>query len=264
MYASTSSGDYMHTIDTYLAWAATGWSDQTLRLRTYQLRAFAETHNPGEVTEDDLVAYLASGGWSASTRRSVRSALCGYFEWAHKRGHVTHNPAADLPTVPRPNYIPKPVPREVLDGALAKADDETRLMLLCGSLAGMRRGEIAAMHSDDINDLTITIRGKGDKVRNVPLHPRLKAALKGREGWIFPGRFGGPVFHDYVNQRVSRVLPEPWTTHSLRHRAATDWYRATGDITVVQLLLGHAKPETTMAYVLVDQDRLRDAVLAIP
>lgn len=254
----------MHTIDTYLAWAATGWTPQTARQRAYQLHAFARTMNPATATEDDLVAYLAAGNWSNATRRAVRSALAGYYAWAHKRGHVTQNPAADLPTVPRPNYIPKPVPQDVLEAALAVADEETRLMLLCGTLAGMRRGEIAAMHADDINDLTITIRGKGDKVRNVPLHPRLKAALRGRSGWIFPGRFGGPVTHDYVHQRISRVLPAPWSTHALRHYAATNWYRATGDITVVQLLLGHAKPETTMAYVQVDQARLRDAVLAIP
>lgn len=63
-----------------------------------------------------------------------------------------------------------------------------------------------------------------------------------------------------VGELVAAVLPEPWTTHTLRHWFATRTWEATRDIYVVMRLLGHTKPETTARYIATSTAALRDAV----
>ena len=61
---------------------------------------------------------------------------------------------------------------------------------------------------------------------------------------------------------VSAALAGNWTAHTLRHRFATVTHDATGDLVVVQQLLGHASLATTQLYVAANHDRMRAAVLA--
>jgi integrase len=51
-----------------------------------------------------------------------------------------------------------------------------------------------------------------------------------------------------------------WTAHTLRHRCATDAYAASHDIMAVRSILGHAKVETTMVYVALADEAMREAL----
>ena len=66
-----------------------------------------------------------------------------------------------------------------------------------------------------------------------------------------------------VGDRVSEALTDGWTMHSLRHRFASRAYGLTGDVLAVQAILGHASPKTTLAYVVVEPDRLRRTMMAV-
>ena len=66
----------------------------------------------------------------------------------------------------------------------------------------------------------------------------------------------------WIGKLATRVLPPPWTLHKLRHRFATVTHDATGDLIVVQQLLGHASLATTQTYVAVNRSRMRVAALA--
>ena len=136
-------------------------------------------------------------------------------------------------------------------------------MLLLGAYAGLRRAEIAGIHSDDITDMGLIVKGKGRKVRRIPIHPILAEALVDVSGYAFRGRWGKSVTPNYVADHLEAVLPDPWTAHSLRHRFATQTYRACKDIRVVQQLLGHSSIQTTVRYVMVDEDALAAAVNAV-
>jgi integrase len=135
-----------------------------------------------------------------------------------------------------PRSTPRPIPEPVLLQAIHDADEETTLMLLLGAYAGLRRAEIAAVKSDDLEGLTLIVRGKGGVVRRVPVHPTLGGRLARLRGYAFPGRWGGHVTPSYVSDRMERVLPHPYTCHSLRHRFATQVYRSTHDLRAVQEL----------------------------
>jgi integrase len=55
---------------------------------------------------------------------------------------------------------------------------------------------------------------------------------------------------------MCKLLPDHWTTHTLRHRAGTRAYAGTHDLLAVGALLGHSKPETTMRYCMLPDDAL--------
>ena len=160
--------------------------------------------------------------------------------------------------------MPRPAPDAVIGLALEFADDETRLMLMLGALAGLRRAEIAGVHSDHVTAEGLRVFGKGRKWRLVPLVPELRWELERVDGWAFPStaRPGRPVTADYVADRIEKVLPRPWTCHTLRHRWATRAYQATHDIRAVQEILGHASVATTQRYTAVAADQLRATVMA--
>ena len=76
-----------------------------------------------------------------------------------------------------PRGVPRPAPDLVIRAALAAADDRTRLMILLAVLAGLRRAEIAGLHTSDYAGGVLTVRGKGGRTRMVPAHPLLAARL---------------------------------------------------------------------------------------
>jgi len=83
-------------------------------------------------------------------------------------------------------------------------------------------------------------------------------------GYLFPSdRHPGPITPGHLGHLVTRVLPDQWSTHSLRHRFATAAYAQQRDLLAVQGLLGHAKPETTARYAAVPDGALLTAVLGV-
>lgn len=252
-------------VDEWLAWLESGsTSPGTVRMRGYLIRAFARDYPLATATHEDITEYLGRPQRGPEARKSVLATLRSFYRWAVARGYVDRDPTLLARSVRVPPGIPKPVPEAVLARALAKADDETRLMLTLGAYGGLRLSEIAAVHARDVGETGLRVIGKGAKVRRVPIHPLLAPQLD-FTGWAFPSP-ANPERHvsrDYVSERVEQVLGGGWTTHALRHRLATQAYRATKDIRAVQQILGHSSPTTTARYVLVDEDALAAAVNAV-
>ncbi|SDU50334.1 tyrosine-type recombinase/integrase [Gordonia westfalica] len=237
---------------------------QTRALRVYHLRRFAADHplSPlGTITRTDLIAWLAAHDWSAETRRSYRASLRRFFAWAHACGRVAVDPAATLPAIRPPRALPRPTPDVVLAAGLAGADERVRLMLELIDACGLRRGEVCRIHSRDVvPDLvgySLRIQGKGGNVRIVPVPARLARQIIDAAGWVFPGAIEGHLSPRRVGELVAEALPDGWTAHTLRHRFATRAYSVSHDLRAVQELLGHAKPETTAIYTMIQPDRLR-------
>lgn len=214
----------------------------------------------------DLDAFLAEHrSLRPASRKSMVESMRSFYRWLVTDQLRGDDPTLGLRRVRPSRGVPRPIPEELLARAIHEADEETRLMLLLGAYAGLRRAEIAAVHSDDLDGLVLTVRGKGDVTRRVPVHPMLAGRLARISGWAFPSwrKPGQHVTPDYIADRLERVLPQPFTPHSLRHRFATAAYRGTGDLRAVQELLGHASPSTTAIYTLVNDDALTAAVLAV-
>lgn len=91
----------------------------------------------------------------------------------------------------------------------------------------------------------------------------LAGIIMDARGYLFPGRFGGHVEESYIGDHISRLLPDGYAAHTLRHRFATTAYAATHDLFVVAELLGHESVETTEHYVAMPDGRLREAMAAV-
>lgn len=246
---------------------ASGASPSTIRLRLFYLRTIATMYSPQELhtlTTEQLIAFVSRDGWSPETRRCVRAVLKSFFRYAIDAELVERDPTRKLPPVRVPVGKPRPTPESTFAQALLRANRRDRLMLLLAGYAGLRRSEVASVHTDHVVAGELRVKGKGGTVRLIPLHPRILDALREvPSGWLFPGKSGSHLTPGYVGQLLAELLGPGWSAHSLRHRFASMAYLSDRDLLAVQSLLGHSSPTTTQRYTMVPQDAKRAAVFAI-
>lgn len=261
----TSPGAPDALVDEWLLWLRAGhMSPATVRLRRYMAAAFVEQYDPLTATPDQLAHFIASRPGGAWSKQGYLSTVRGLYRWLHATGRRHDDPTACLHSIRTPPAIPKPVPEAVLAAALEWADDRTRFAITLGAYAGLRRAEIAGLHSLDVQGDRLVITGKGRVVRRIPVHPRLRPFLD-FDGWAFPShRKPGTHFQpEAIGNWIAAALGEPYTAHSLRHRFATVAYANTHDIRAVQALLGHSSSETTSGYVGISDESMTAAVLSV-
>lgn len=249
---------------------AAGLSAQTIKSRRYKmvhLAALLMPSGPKDVTTEQIVQAFARQQWKPETRKAYRNTISSFFRWLHKSGRRSDDPSLDVPRVKKPHAHPRPCPDRYIAAAMEKATSSEKLMVRLGAECGLRRGEIARVHSDDVvadsAGHSLIVRGKGDKQRIVPLPDDLANTVMETQGYLFPGRFGGHVEESYIGDHISRLLPDGYAAHTLRHRFATTAYAATHDLFVVAELLGHESVETTEHYVAMPDGRLREATAAV-
>jgi integrase/recombinase XerC len=208
------STEWQAALDEWINWyRADGTRPQTLVLRRFQMARIARDMpcGPFDVTPSDLAKWLGehAANWQLETIRSHRSTIRGFYRFATELGYVAADPSAKLRRVKAGTPRPRPAAPAVVDAAdLAAADSpDDALMLELAARHGMRRGEIAVVHSDDIHHdvdggALLTVHGKGGKDRTIPLTDAAAAMLAERPaGWAFPG-------HDGIGRVGSRV-PTP-------------------------------------------------------
>lgn len=243
-------------------------SPETIRKRLDDVRHLARRTQagPGDLTTEDLEEYIAAQAWKPETARGRLSSLRTFWRWAHGAGLVGADVAAGLAPIKPAQPRPRPAPPAGVVVALRQSDQRVVLMLRLANELGMRRGEVArASHEDawqDLDGWSLHVYGKGKRERDVPLPDDLaRLILAAPPGYLFPGRIEGHLSPRRVGELVGEALPDGTTMHQLRHLAGTQWYDATGDIRLVQVLLGHAAVTTTERYVGVRRAKLRAAVV---
>ena len=242
---------------------------------------------------DDLrrfLAQLTSLGYArASIARRV-GAIHTFYRWAVSSGAVAEDPAALLG---RPKVISRlPVVLRVAEAAaLVEAPDAGEdasevesavalrdraiLELMYGS--GLRVSEVAGVTVDrvDLDRARVTVVGKGDKEREVPLGDPAREAVvawltvrsvlaPGEGDELFINRRGRPIGPRDIRRLVGRygraaLSGRRVTPHTLRHSFATHLLEGGADIRAVQEMLGHASVATTQRYTHVSRSRLFEA-----
>lgn len=125
---------------------------------------------------------------------------------------------------------------------------------------GMRRGELLGLNPIDIDGNYARLwKTKSGKARSVPLTDRAKELLvKHLPFTITPIR----IQQEWNKAKKAMGLENDnnFVLHTLRHTTATRMLNSTGNIAIVQRMLGHAKITTTMRYAHVSDDQLLNAV----
>lgn len=246
-------------------------SPNTIRLRVKQLARIAAelpVRDPWAVETEDLVDWMACHNWARETSRQWRTTLRSFYGWGMLVGHIDRNPALAIPRVSTRPPLPRPASEDAYEAALALCDRRTALMVRLAAEMGLRRAEVATVHSRHLHQAPdgwwLDVRGKGARVRTLPVPGHIASELRQLpQGWTFPGRIDGHLSPERVGIMVGRTLPHGVTMHALRHRFATKAYAVDRDVFTVQQLLGHASPTTTQAYVQVPSSDLRRLVDAV-
>jgi integrase/recombinase XerD len=141
--------------------------------------------------------------------------------------------------------------------------------------AGLRVSEVASLKVSDVDSKRMLIRveqGKGGKDRHAMLSPVLLELLREwwkvsrSRGWLFPGRDPvQPITTRQLTRACHRAaqaaeITKCVTPHTLRHSFATHLLEQNVDIRVIQVLLGHAKLDTTALYTRVATNMIREVV----
>ena len=234
----------------------------------------------------DFRAYLAfrqRGEKSLSPASIARqlSALRTFFRYLNRRYGV-ENDAIGLIKGPRVKApLPKPLSvsgaRDIVaEGSLderpwVQARNTAVMILLYG--AGLRVSEALSLTTDDLPlTRSLTLTGKGDKTRVVPVLPIvIEAVDKYTKLCPYSLEAGTPLFRAIRGGQLSARqvqldmqilrgvlgLPETATPHALRHSFATHLLTGGGDLRTIQQLLGHENLSTTQRYTGVDVEGLR-------
>ena len=138
--------------------------------------------------------------------------------------------------------------------------------------AGLRVSEVAALRVSDIDSERMMLRveqGKGRKDRHAMLSPVLLELLRDwwriarPKAWLFPGRDPlQPMSTRQLNRACHAAadmaeISKRVSPHTLRHSFATHLLEQNVDIRVIQVLLGHAKLETTALYTRIATNTIR-------
>lgn len=246
------------------AMVAANRAPKTIRLHRHYLSQLAREYaSPWSVTLEDLRHVLASHGWGPESLKSARSVYRGFYRWGVESGLVGVSPAEKLDPIRVPPAAPRPTPELLVRQLLRSADARIRFMGLLAAHLGMRCAEIAVVHELDFDGRRLLVHGKGGRTRTAfVVEPELRALLSEVRGWAFSGRDGGHLTPGHVSRLLSRALPDGWTGHTLRHRAATVAHDATGDIYAVSKMLGHSQVATTQRYVAVSDRAIMAAYQA--
>jgi len=237
----------------------------------------------------DVRAFMAARRSGGAGNRSLMRGLAGARSFArflerNGKGKVAALAAVRTPKLPR--TLPKPIAasaaKRMIDTELRAGEarepwiiarDAAVLALLYG--AGLRVSEALGLSAKDFAEGAdaITVTGKGNKTRMVPLLPQVAKLIadyvalcpfdSGPDGLLFVGTRGGPLSPRIVQLTMARLrgalgLPDSATPHALRHSFASHLLARGGDLRAIQELLGHASLSTTQIYTAVDAERLLD------
>jgi integrase/recombinase XerD len=181
--------------------------------------------------------------------------------------------ARHLTFVREPRKLPAVLsPEEVARLLEAAPGAKYKAALSAAYAAGLRVSEVVALKVSDIDSERLLLRieqGKGRKDRFAMLSPQLLELLRdwyriARPAvWLFPGR--DPILPLTTRQLVRTVhaaanmagIKKRVTPHTLRHSFATHLLEQKTDVRLIQVLLGHAKLDTTMLYTQVATNVIR-------
>ncbi|HET8740278.1 MAG TPA: tyrosine recombinase XerC [Acidimicrobiia bacterium] len=221
------------------------------------------------------LAFLDTLGYSRATISRKASSIRTFYTDAVLRGHAPVNPFDGVATPKLDKPLPHALPARSLSAALDTIDTSTpeglrdRAIVETLYATGLRISELASLRVGETEGDTVTVRGKGNKMRVVPLGRPAQRAIRaylaqGRPvlhergpgtNSLFLGSRGGPMGPRSLRRVVHRHLAT--FPHALRHSFATHLLEGGADLRTVQDLLGHTDLATTQIYTAVTRKHLR-------
>ncbi len=225
-------------------------------------------------------------GLNAASRARKIATIRSFYKYLTVKAHLlTENPVKDMDSPKLKKTLPKYLTLDqsvrLLDSVHGKNQERDYCILVLFLNCGLRISELVGLNISDIQGEALHILGKGNKMRVVFLNDACQTALEEYLAVRRPitGQDEDALFLSSQNERMSRsavhamvkkrlseagIDASQYSSHKLRHTAATLMLRNGVDVRAVQEVLGHEHLNTTEIYTHIDNEDLRVAAKANP
>ena len=234
----------------------------------------------------DFLGRATDRGISKRSQARILSSLRSFFSWCIEEGELESDPCERIDMPKLGKYIPTVLSVEevtrIIESVTPEGEkgrrDRAILEVLYG--CGLRVSEAAGLRISGIwfNEGFVSIVGKGDKQRLVPLGETaadaIKAYLEERPApadrafsdILFLNHSGRPlsrvsIFNLVKRQAMAAGVDKEISPHTFRHCFATHLIENGADLRLVQEMLGHASILTTEIYTHIDSSTWHKAIL---
>lgn len=231
-------------------------------------------------------SHEVSYGTKASTRARKVSTLRSFYKYLNVKAKlIGENPLKDLdvPKIPAtlPRYLSLSEAQDLLRAVDGKNKERDYCIICIFLNCGLRISEIVGLNIQDVRADSIRVFGKGSKERIIYLNDATAEAINNylevRKGIaaidknaLFLSNRRTRMTRETVHSMVKKTLlkagldVDKYSSHKLRHTAATLMLQNGVDVRTLQELLGHENLNTTQIYTHVDNSELRTAANANP
>ncbi|MDR2420684.1 MAG: tyrosine recombinase XerC [Oscillospiraceae bacterium] len=243
----------------------------------------------GAVTLSDVYDFLTyltrERALSASSRARKIAAIRSFYKYLTvKTKRLDVNPVIDLdpPKLKKtlPRYLTLEESKRLLTSVSGKNQERDYCILTLFLNCGVRVSELAGLNLGDVREDSLRVLGKGGKERVLYLNDACISAVNdylqirkntdkdNRALFVTAkhGRIDRSTVHRLVKKHLlaAGIDATKYSSHKLRHTAATLMLKGGVDIRTLQELLGHENLNTTQIYTHVESEALRDAAERSP
>lgn len=261
----------LDTIEPYREWLyGLGLNSKTVTVYTLRVRQLVqwchENHfdalnlKPSQLAEFTEIC-------PAQSRRQLRSAMQHYWSMFGMEGTPR---AIRVPPKPQPRWRGLEPDEAAKLIKVARRHAPRGGIVLIGIYLALRREEIVGLRWADFDrDIRwVTVIGKFDIQKTLPVHPRLRTYLRYNRWdhkWVFPGRFGGHIAAATVNLWLDEFAEEAGIGHVHPHQlryTSIERVRKVAGLEVARPFAGHLRIESTQWYTRTTIDEMQAAMHA--
>ncbi len=231
----------------------------TLTIKTYKqnlLEAldYVEIYKEDEKVVFDLMPYrMYIKDLSKKTIYKKISVLKSFFSFLKEQESIK---VLNDENIKLPSSLPKPISDNFIQEALKNLSLEDKLLITLLYSLGLRIGELENLKLESIKNSWVIVKGKGDKIRQLPLLKGVEKLIDEYIDRFSPKEFlfekdGKKLSANQLRYRVSKIfkgLGLKVTPHQLRHSFATELLQNGASIVDVSKLLGHSSLNSTQIY----------------
>jgi len=220
----------------------------------------------------------------AETLNTNLSSLKAFYRYLYEQGHTLTDMRGMIPKAKKTRRVLKKVlsvgqiRKLILSPDInTKRGYRDRCMILVQYAAGIRSMELLGLRKNDVNEnrKTIVITRKGGDCQEIPIGglamqyvidylAYVRPQFKPTGDYLWCNNRGGIMaegtYRKFLRRHMRLAHLEGFSSHDLRHAAATHMVRNGADIQAVQFFLGHKSVKSTEIYVRGDQGSMGDFV----
>lgn len=237
-----------------------------------------------KISEDDLTGWFfqrIKNNLSQRSNARALSSIKSFFTFLSKKRLIKSSVILFINGPKFRNSLPRPLTKNQVNEIFRFVKYEKTKWILIRNLSvlilmwgyGLRIGEVLNLRKKDLSFSGIRIKGKGGKIRVIPMLEKFIIFIKTLEKEcpfvlesdqsFFRGKRGGTLQPTVIQKLIRDIrktlcFAENVTPHSLRHTFASELLENFTDLRTIQELLGHSSLSTTQRYTAVSTKRIQN------